>query len=155
MKTYCSIKEELLDAIISQAAENQGLKECGGILIGEYRGPHIAITEITMPGRSDESSFSRFIRVDASHQTSAMNAWLTSSQTQTYVGEWHTHPVGKAIPSSIDKNTWRAAVRRTGSPLLFIIATSIELKAFRGELRTGNRGQKFELANVELTPVTS
>lgn len=153
MKSYFSIREDLLAAIICQSAENSGVKECGGILIGERRGPHIAITEITLPGTNDQSGFARFIRVDPSHQASAMKAWVASNETQSYVGEWHTHPVGKAMPSSVDKATWEAAAKQTGTPLLFIIATPSEIGVYRGEMISRKSSQKFKLNSIELMPV--
>jgi hypothetical protein len=50
----------------------------------------------------------------------------------TYVGEWHTHPMGGSYLSDTDKNaviSLRAILDRVGLPTLVTIATPDELRA--------------------------
>lgn len=139
MNGYFSIPANLYDRLINEGKGGTSKPERGGILIGQYRGPHIEITDITVPGKSDRASLFRFDRRDAVHQRSAMKAWRTSGNTKTYVGEWHTHPFGAATPSGMDKRTWERLTRETGGPLIFIIATPADIACFRAEL--GNNGK--------------
>jgi len=150
MKTYFSIPKNLYIAIVSEAENYKGRKERGGILIGEFRGPHIAITEMTLPGKNDEGSLFRFIRKDRSHQQSALTAWQHSHQTKTFVGEWHTHPSGRAIPSSIDKKTWKRLTFSANTPLIFVIGTPIEVGFFRGELTLVKNRKRFKLEQLQI-----
>ena len=150
MKTYFSIPPNLYKAISSEAKSHAGVKERGGILIGEFRGPHIAITEMTLPGKDDEGSLFRFIRKDRSHQKRAMAAWRQSNKTKTFVGEWHTHPSGTATPSSIDKKTWKRLTMDARTPLIFIIAAPNDVGIFRGEMISLKRKRKFKLERLDI-----
>lgn len=104
--------------------------ECGGILIGSFRGPHIQVSGYTEPGPKDIASFSSFTRVDERHQHAAMDAWRRSNNTTTYVGEWHSHPSGPPHPSDLDRQTWKTVVARLNTPCLFIIVSPIGWQVF-------------------------
>ena len=67
--------------------------EAGGIFIGSHRGPHVEVTMSTTPLPGDVRSPTLFDRKDPGHHTAAVDAWMRSGGTDTYVGEWHTHPV--------------------------------------------------------------
>jgi len=138
MNGYFSIPANIYERLVSEGKGAAGKQERGGILIGQYRGPHIEITDITLPGKSDRASLFRFDRRDAVHQRSAAKAWRVSGNTKTYVGEWHTHPFGAATPSGMDKRTWERLTREAGEPLIFIIVTPADIAFFRAEL--GNNG---------------
>jgi integrative and conjugative element protein (TIGR02256 family) len=95
--------------------------ESGGILLGFLRGEDIEVVARTTPGPSDLRSFSSFERSDPRHQDVAREVWIASRETQTWVGEWHTHPYGDVLPSSIDLKTWRMHARREKRPMVFIL----------------------------------
>lgn len=95
--------------------------EAGGIFLGNYRGPHIEITDITEPFAKDVRAKNRFDRKDPGHQLAAKSAWENSMQTTTFTGEWHTHPEDVPTPSSIDLNTWKGIISKSKAPLAFII----------------------------------
>jgi integrative and conjugative element protein (TIGR02256 family) len=97
--------------------------ESGGILIGCYRGPHVEITGYTAPGTKDIRLPYRFIKQDDKHQHHATNAWRISGGTDTYIGEWHTHPRGAPRPSSIDNQTWRELVAASKRMMVFVIVS--------------------------------
>jgi integrative and conjugative element protein (TIGR02256 family) len=113
--------------------------ESGGILLGAVRGPHLEVTDFTEPGPDDVRSMFQFVRQDTRHQKAADKAWAASHQIVTFAGEWHTHPVGEPIPSSVDRKNWAALARRTRYPMLFLLAAPGKWKGFlamRGRLLT-------------------
>ncbi len=108
--------------IAAYVADPEIQKEAGGIFIGSYRGPHIEINTCTTPMPRDVRRPTLFDRSDPGHQATALNAWKMSGGTETYVGEWHTHPVDDPIPSNLDLQTWRAVMKIFADPLIFLIA---------------------------------
>src|SRR6266568_3324871 len=109
--------------------------ESGGILLGSIRGPHLEISGFTRPGPEDQRAPFHFVRQDAKHQSAAERAWASSQRTITFVGEWHTHPIGKPIPSSIDRKSWSALARRTKHPMLFLLAAPAKWTGFLANRR--------------------
>jgi len=109
----------------------RGKSEIGGILIGSYRGPHLEITSQTEPGPGDTSTRTSFVRCDRRHQRAATDAWHRSKQTQTYVGEWHSHPLGSPKPSHIDENAWSEVVQKLMMPCVFVIVSSSGWSPFK------------------------
>jgi integrative and conjugative element protein (TIGR02256 family) len=96
--------------------------EAGGILIGQYRGPHIELVTCTVPLQGDVRTKFGFERNDAGHAARAKEAWERSGRVQTFVGEWHTHPEDHPIPSHVDFRTWRQLQRELrDDPLVFMI----------------------------------
>lgn len=108
-----------------------GQVERGGILIGSYRGPHIEVVDCTEPGAADKATLSSFTRQDERHQEAAIEAWRKSQHRQTYVGEWHSHPVGRPVPSGMDRRTWRSVVAKLRVPCLFVVVSPSGWHVFR------------------------
>ena len=108
-----------------------GQPECGGILIGSYRGPHIEIIDCTEPGPADLTTRSSFTRRDEQHQEAATAAWHKSNHIATYVGEWHSHPLGQPRPSGIDRRVWRTVVAHLKTPCVFVIVSPAGWRLFR------------------------
>lgn len=83
------------------------VNEKGGILYGyklfyisEYR-----ITGFTDPYQRDYQSKFYFIRKDVKHFKDLKKEWKKNNYTM-YLGDWHSHPIGGANPSSTDIETW-------------------------------------------------
>jgi len=95
--------------------------EQGGILIGSHRGPHIELTDLTMPGPTDRGSPTSFEKIDPAHQRAADKTWRASDGRRTYIGEWHTHPGGRAAPSFRDRRTWAQVSAGISRAAAFII----------------------------------
>ena len=106
--------------------------EGGGILIGSYRGKHIEISSCTTPMPLDVRKRTLFDRLDRGHQKAALNAWNSSGRTDTYVGEWHTHPECHPNPSPLDRRTWRKIINKQANPAVFIILGTVTVRAFKG-----------------------
>jgi integrative and conjugative element protein (TIGR02256 family) len=101
------------------------LSEAGGIFLGKYRGPHIEIVDATEPMAGDTRHRTRFDRDDAGHQYHAEMQWRASGGSVTFVGEWHTHPQTRPIPSSVDLRTWSTISKRQPTlPHVFAIRGS-------------------------------
>ncbi|MGR5278889.1 Mov34/MPN/PAD-1 family protein [Vibrio rotiferianus] len=81
--------------------------ESGGILIGEYRGPHLNVIKATTPNKGDIQSRFRFFRRSKKHQLIASKIWKESNETQTFIGDWHTHAEDHPSPSLIDITDWK------------------------------------------------
>lgn len=122
---------------------SQGATEAGGILIGSYRGNHIEVRDCTVPLRRDVRRACFFDRRDKGHQLAAMCAWTRSFGTETFVGEWHTHPEDFPLPSIIDHGTWAGIIKRKDLPVVFIIAGRKGIWA-----GAGRYGEVFEINAV-------
>lgn len=117
-----TISRKVEDAVARFIDDGQIRREAGGILIGSYRGPHVEICDCTTPLPLDIRLPHLFDRRDPGHQAAAHNSWKRSGGTDTFVGEWHTHPVADPVPSALDLGTWRSIMQRTPAVLVFLIA---------------------------------
>lgn len=81
-------------------------KEAAGVLIGERRGPHLIICDISEPGSGDVRDRFNVDRKGPHHQEKVTAAFVTSGGTLQYLGEWHTHPEDDPTPSSKDYLSW-------------------------------------------------
>ena len=118
------VPDEVLATVTRYATGPEAEREAGGILIGAYRGEHLEVTGCTEPMPMDTRRRSLFDRKDPGHQRAAMAAWSSSLRTETYVGEWHTHPEARPSPSSTDLATWASIMNKTRFPILFLIGGS-------------------------------
>lgn len=102
------IEKQVLVLIQSFIQSSEDDNESAGILIGEYRGSHhIRVVHATVPGIADKCTRTRFSRLDPHHQEQALSYWKASNKTQTWIGEWHTHPEDHPSPSSYDISEWK------------------------------------------------
>ena len=115
--------------------------EAGGTLIGRYISgtDDIVVDEITVPLPSDEQTRQTFRRAQVSHQQKIERAWRGSGNTQTYLGEWHTHPEAVPMPSELDRTTWKEKLSRDrfGESLFFLIVGTERTRAWEGRPGTG------------------
>lgn len=81
--------------------------EAAGVLIGERRGPHLVIHEISEPGSGDIRARYSVDRRGPHHQAAVDDAFARSSGALQYLGEWHTHPEDEPSPSPRDMSSWR------------------------------------------------
>jgi integrative and conjugative element protein (TIGR02256 family) len=92
--------------IREQAASSEDGRETGGILLG--RGPDtenvITVECAGDPGPTAERRPDYFLRDLAHAREVAGAAWQETEAV--WVGEWHTHPTGPAIPSARDLVTY-------------------------------------------------
>lgn len=81
--------------------------EAAGVLIGERRGPHLVVHQISEPGPGDIRRRCFVDRRGAHHQIAVDEAFSSSSGALQYLGEWHTHPEDSPSPSITDLSTWQ------------------------------------------------
>lgn len=121
-KTGYILFERKVVTTLSCWRQNGRKYEAGGILIGYRRPPHIQVVACTTPYKYDRRSRFGFVRRDQRHTQIAHKFWNKSNGKAYYLGEWHTHPVNKPAPSSIDCHEWRKLINsRLGTSLLFVI----------------------------------
>lgn len=98
--------------------------ETGGILIGKYCEDHcIAVIEEATPVPPDSTrNGSSFVRGTSGLRSRLREAWQRGSY---YLGEWHSHPKSKPLPSDTDKATLASIASNPNmhctNPVLFII----------------------------------
>lgn len=64
--------------------------ESAGVLIGERRGQHLVVCDISEPGSGDIRQRCRVDRRGVHHQSRVNEAFERSAGTHLYLGEWHT-----------------------------------------------------------------
>jgi len=121
---FLVVDTEVLKVLEYYRQLNPNDKEAGGILIGSYRNRHIHVVKATTPGIRDTRSRYGFHRRSLKHQTIALSAWLGSSSTLTFIGEWHTHPEDYPAPSRIDIDEWKKHAQK--QPLIMIIEGRVD-----------------------------
>ncbi|MEH0668244.1 Mov34/MPN/PAD-1 family protein [Vibrio owensii] len=115
---FVRIEEDVIKVLEGHRQLTLNQPESGGILIGEYRGPHLNVIKVTTPNDGDIQSRFRFFRRSKQHQSIASKIWKESNETQTFIGDWHTHPEDHPRPSSIDITDWK---RKLGNRKMVVI----------------------------------
>ncbi len=115
------VQDHVITKISAYTIGNERNSEAGGILLGGYREAHIEVSDSTEPMAGDRRYRFAFDRRDPGHQARALQAWKDASSTDTFVGEWHTHPEPDPTPSWIDRRTWRRIVAKSLDPVVFVI----------------------------------
>lgn len=108
------ITENVFVSICQFIQDDTSKFEAGGVLIGRIlnENSHLIIEHNTSPLHGDTRKRSGFKRSAKNHQKKIDRFWLESNKTQTYLGEWHTHPEGNPTPSSTDIKDWERRVIR-------------------------------------------
>jgi integrative and conjugative element protein (TIGR02256 family) len=107
--------------------------EAAGILLGEKRGPHIVITDLSEPGKGDLRKRNLVDRRGKHHQQKVDDCFQLSGGTVNYIGEWHTHPEDFPKPSLKDRSSWSAHLKG-GAPKIVLI---VGIKGFWLEKMNG------------------
>ncbi|MEM8207072.1 Mov34/MPN/PAD-1 family protein [Morganella morganii] len=95
--------------------------EAAGVLIGERRGNHIVIYEISEPG-PDDIRKRTLVNRKGSHHQKTVNAYFEKSKGELqYLGEWHTHPEDIPSPSSTDITSWMLNIESSLPIVLLIV----------------------------------
>lgn len=85
-------------------------KESAGIFIGERRGSHLVICDLSEPGPGDICSRYSVDRRGMHHQAKVNEAFIRSKGILQYLGEWHTHPEDNPRPSFKDEQSWKGSI---------------------------------------------
>ena len=143
--TQVWVTERALDEMVIEAADFAP-EETGGMLLG-YISPNsepedVVIEAVIGPGPNAAHRAERFEPDTAWQQKQLARAYAESGRITTYIGDWHTHPGGVALPSRRDIRTARGIARskdaRMPRPLMVILASNGDgwhAAAFRYEAR--------------------
>ncbi|WP_337165322.1 Mov34/MPN/PAD-1 family protein [Vibrio fluvialis] len=114
------VMNNVVKSLFSHRQLHRFSKESAGVLIGERRGSHIVICDLSEPGPGDVRSRFRVNRKGPHHQDKVDAEFVQSGGTRQYIGEWHSHPEDSPSPSSIDKYSWKRSID-SSSPMLVLI----------------------------------
>lgn len=99
------LKGSAYNAILVEAIKAMP-RETGGVLIGYWGNMHEAVvTDIVGPGPKAIHKRHSFVPDNAHHVGEIKKAYLKSERTETYLGDWHTHPKSSAYLSEQDQST--------------------------------------------------
>ncbi|MBZ5678441.1 MAG: Mov34/MPN/PAD-1 family protein [Acidobacteriia bacterium] len=123
--------------------------ESGGLLLGRLieHSVDVIVDEISIPTLSDRWGRFRFFRRRKPAQRHVDEAWLESSSTRVYLGEWHSHPEDVPTPSEHDLRDWARIVESAKyeqESLFFVIVGRIETRAW--ELMKGRDPVMLEVS---------
>lgn len=114
------IEKQVISVVESFKQSSIHDTEAAGVLIGEYRGKHhIRVVDATKPSDLDKRTRFSFDRKSPHHESAVLSAWRSSGKTQTWIGEWHTHPEDHPTPSLIDIKEWKRSL--PDRPMILII----------------------------------
>lgn len=121
----------ITDAALAGIDEEMALypdQETGGLLLGYWGGDEVVITTVTGPGPAARRGRTWFEPDSAWQADQLAQVYRESGRTVTYLGDWHTHPGGAAVPSRRDRKTLRrirsAPEARAPRPLMGIVVPS-------------------------------
>lgn len=102
--------------------------ETGGILIGYWgNAGEAVVTAIVGPGPKAIHKPTSFIPDHRYHTEEVSRYYQQSGFTETYLGDWHTHPYAQAYMSERDRKTLRGIAdfkeARLEKPLMMILGT--------------------------------
>lgn len=130
-----SISPSIIEKLLGQSKKSND-NETGGILIGHYDKnlEWAIISEVTGPPDDSQSGPNWFYRGIKGLQQKLSNLW---PRQKYYLGEWHFHPHGAAIPSQSDMNQMKkiadSSKYHCPEPILILIgerAGQFEIKAY-------------------------
>ncbi|EGQ9883129.1 TPA: peptidase [Vibrio vulnificus] len=115
------IMGHVLTRLLSYRQLHHLTPESAGVLIGERRGFHLVICDISEPGPGDIRQRNRVDRRGDHHQSRVNEAFESSDGIHQYLGEWHTHPEDRPLPSATDRHSWRKNIVSDEPMLLLIV----------------------------------
>ncbi|WP_198361477.1 CBASS system CD-NTase/cGAS isopeptidase Cap3 [Halomonas sp. N3-2A] len=118
----------VLSRLLSYRQYNLSNNEAAGVLIGERRGSHLVVHQVSEPGKGDIRRRYFVDRRGPHHQAAVEDAFSRSSGRLQYLGEWHTHPEDVPSPSSTDLNSWKRYLI-ADEPMVLLIVGKNEIWA--------------------------
>ncbi|ABO89173.1 TPA: Mov34/MPN/PAD-1 family protein [Aeromonas salmonicida] len=114
------IMSNVVEILLSHRQLTSDSFEAAGVLIGERRGMHLVINDLSEPGAGDIRHRYNVDRRGQHHQAKVISTFSQSDGRKQYLGEWHTHPEDYPAPSSTDKSSW-ARNLKYNKPMIVII----------------------------------
>lgn len=141
----CASAVEVLRAHIQDGNK----PEAGGILLGKAYTDRDEVLNITVPGPEDWRQRFGFIRRKRPAQRAIDTAWETSKGTLIYLGEWHTHPVPRPVPSGTDLRMIKRMLRTTVMEIdyLYLLIVGLGLDCWLGRQIGENTSELKQIDN--------
>ncbi len=100
--------------------------ETGGVLVGYGDvGGGFVVTAAVGPGPNAVHEPYRFVPDHECHEREVARHYHASGRTETYLGDWHSHPTAAAYLSPRDRKTLRGIARerdaRAPTPLMMVV----------------------------------
>jgi integrative and conjugative element protein (TIGR02256 family) len=117
----------VLEELLTLADEKFPL-ETGGVVIGYVSEDlsQVIVRSVVGPGPEAVHSPVAFVPDGDYHQEQVAELYTASGRTDTYLGDWHSHPHGSAVLSWRDRRTLRSIQRsreaRTPKPIMLVVA---------------------------------
>lgn len=93
-------------ADVRDEARRWRVRETGGILIGYWEDEyHAVITHVSGPGPNARHGLYTFEPDSSFAQRHLNKIYRESAGRFSYIGDWHTHPLGSLVPSESDSAT--------------------------------------------------
>jgi len=128
------IMPNVLDRLMTYRQLHWYTSEAAGVLIGERRGPHLVVQDVSEPGKGDIRSRYYVDRKGSHHQLAVDQAFLRSGGALQYIGEWHSHPEDEPSPSTKDRDSWGRYLSAP-EPMVLIIVGRRKLMVAKKEGR--------------------
>jgi integrative and conjugative element protein (TIGR02256 family) len=126
---------------LSELIQQKKPYETGGILVGTRTAEHIFILAVVDAGPKSLEKRTMF-KKDFSYAKSELARLHTESQGKWgYLGEWHSHPDGSLMPSSVDVKSMNDIVKS-------ILNSNLTPILLIGDIRKG--GLEFQIYNTSL-----
>jgi integrative and conjugative element protein (TIGR02256 family) len=123
MEYQLFLNKEVLK-VINDEIKKCPIRETGGILIGYKSDNSIVVTNAIGPGPNAKHSFFNFKRDVKYCNEKLLQYFKESKGVLTYLGEWHTHPFGRPIPSQQDDKEMygitKTEIYQNDTPILII-----------------------------------
>jgi integrative and conjugative element protein (TIGR02256 family) len=125
--------------MLKHRQDSKRKREAGGLLVGRHllNGIDMIVDGITAPLPGDRRTRFTFFRAAGKHQSALDLAWQVSEGTETYLGEWHTHPEPTPTPSPTDLKNWKRKLRADlySDVLFFVIVGTDALCVWEGNAK--------------------
>lgn len=128
-----------VQATLMSALKRAGVRECGGVLLGEHVDEnHFAVRGLTVHRAGTVAAFVRRL----GGVVKAIKAYCLANENNfarfNYLGEWHSHPLFSVQPSAQDHATMRsmAADRSIGANFIVLLVFRLRRGVLEGSAHT-------------------
>lgn len=121
------LAQSALEAMVAEARRTEPL-ESGGVLLGwrDQTGTELVVAHVLGPGPDATHRRTKFSPDTDWQRKEIAAAYEASGRRVTYLGDWHSHPSGGAVPSRRDEKTARRIARsrsaRAPQPVMLILS---------------------------------
>ncbi|MGZ3862490.1 MAG: Mov34/MPN/PAD-1 family protein [Bacteroidia bacterium] len=127
-KFTLTIHKDVLSIFESYIQDTYKKNESGGILLGQLKDNQVYLIRASVPNKFDKASRHNFERDKIIAQIIVDNEFANSNGKTIYIGEWHTHPEDKPLPSGQDERMIKDQLKlnKNIEPYLFMIIQGIK-----------------------------